>query len=46
MVSMLPALFDNLIIELTNVAAYINASTIALIFLLSLLNAYFVFIKK
>lgn len=45
MVSMLPALFDNLIIELTNVAAYINASTIALIFLLSLLNAYFVFIK-
>lgn len=45
MVSMLPALFDNLIIELTNVAAYINASTIALIFLLSLINAYFVFIK-
>lgn len=45
MVSMLPALFDDLIIELTNVAAYINASTIALIFLLSLLNAYFVFIK-
>lgn len=45
MVSMLPALFDDLIIELTNVAAYINVSTIALIFLASLLNAYFVFIK-
>lgn len=45
MVSMLPALFDDLIIELTNVAAYINASTIALVFLASLLNAYFVFIK-
>lgn len=45
MVSMLPALFDGLIIEMTNVAAYINASTIALIFLASLLNAYFVFIK-
>ena len=44
-VAMLPALFDDLIIELTNVAAYINASTIALIFLASLLNAYFVFIK-
>lgn len=45
MVSMLPALFDDLIIELTNVAAYINVSTVALIFLASLLNAYFVFIK-
>lgn len=46
MVSMLPALFDDMIMNLTNVAAYINASTIALIFLASLLNAYFVFIKK
>lgn len=46
MVSMLPALFDGLIMSLTNVAAYINASTIAFIFLASLLNAYFVFIKK
>ena len=46
MVSMLPALFDELIMSLTNVAAYINASTIAFIFLASLLNAYFVFIKK
>ena len=46
MVSMLPALFDDMIMNLTNVAAYINASTIALIFLTSLLNAYFVFIKK
>jgi hypothetical protein len=45
MVSMLPALFDDLIIEMTNVAAYINVSTVALIFLASLLNAYFVFIK-
>lgn len=45
MVSMLPALFDELIMSLTNVAAYINASTIAFIFLASLLNAYFVFIK-
>lgn len=45
MVSMLPALFDDMIMNLTNVAAYINASTIALIFLASLLNAYFVFIK-
>lgn len=45
MVSMLPALFDELIMNLTNVAAYINASTIAFIFLASLLNAYFVFIK-
>ena len=45
MVSMLPALFDDLIIEVHNVAAYINASTIALVFLASLLNAYFVFIK-
>lgn len=45
-VSMLPALFDELIMSLTNVAAYINASTIAFIFLASLLNAYFVFIKK
>ena len=46
MVSMLPSLFDDMIMNLTNVAAYINASTIALIFLLSLFNAYFVFIKK
>lgn len=45
LVSMLPALFDDLVIELTNVAAYINASTIAIIFALSLVNAYFVFIK-
>lgn len=45
-VSMLPALFDELIMSLTNVAAYINASTIAFIFLASLLNAYFVFIKR
>ena len=45
LVSMLPALFDEMIMNLTNVAAYINASTIALVFLASLLNAYFVFIK-
>ena len=45
MVSMLPALFDDMIMNLTNVAAHINASTIGLIFLASLLNAYFVFIK-
>lgn len=45
LVSMLPALFDDLILELTNVAAYINASTIAVIFLASLVNAYFVFVK-
>ena len=43
--SMLPALFDEMIMNLTNVAAYINAATIAFIFLASLVNAYFVFIK-
>lgn len=45
LVSMLPALFDEFIMELTNVAAYINAATIGFIFLASLINAYFVFIK-
>lgn len=45
LVSMLPALFDALILELTNVAAYINVSTMAIIFLASLINAYFVFVK-
>lgn len=45
LVSMLPALFDEMIMNLTNVAAYINAATIAFISLASLVNAYFVFIK-
>ena len=45
LVSMLPALLDEFIMELTNVAAYINAATIGFIFLASLINAYFVFIK-
>ena len=45
LVSMLPALFDETIMNLTNVAAYINAATIAFISLASIVNAYFVFIK-
>ena len=45
MVSMLPSLFDEMIMNLTNVAAYINAATIAFISLASIINAYFVFIK-
>lgn len=45
LVSMPPALFDEMIMNLTNVAAYINAATIAFISLASIVNAYFVFIK-
>ena len=45
-VAMLPALFDSLVMSLSHVAAYVNVCTIIFVFLASLLNAYFVFIKK
>ena len=44
-IAMLPALVDDFIMQFTNSATIVNISTIALIFLASLLNAYFVFIK-
>lgn len=44
-VAMIPALIDDFIVQFTNSATIVNISTIAIIFLLSLLNAYFVFIK-
>lgn len=45
MVAMLPALVDDFIKRFTNSATVVNISTIGVIFLASLINAYFVFIK-
>ena len=45
LVALLPGMFDDLIMTLTNAAVYVNASMIAFICLASLINAYFVFIK-
>lgn len=45
MVAMLPALVDDFIMRFTNSATVVNISTIGVIFLASLINAYFVFIK-
>lgn len=44
-VAMIPALIDDFIMQFTNSATIVNISTIAIIFALSLVNAYFVFIK-
>lgn len=45
-VAMIPALVDDFIMRFTNSATVVNISTIGLMFLATLLNAYFVFIKK
>ena len=45
LVALLPGLFDDLIMTLSNIAAHINIILIALVCLASLINAYFVFIK-
>lgn len=45
MVAMLPALVDDFILRFTNSITVVNISTIGVIFLASLINAYFVFIK-
>ena len=45
MVAMLPALVDDFILRFTNSTTVVNISTIGVIFLASLINAYFVFIK-
>lgn len=44
-VAMIPALVDDFIMRFTNSATVVNISTIGLMFLATLLNAYFVFIK-
>ena len=44
-VAMLPALVDDFILRFTNSTTVVNISTIGVIFLASLINAYFVFIK-
>lgn len=45
-VAILPALVDDFILRFTNSATIVNISTIGLMFFATLLNAYFVFIKK
>lgn len=42
---MIPGFVDSVIIPLSEVATYINAVTLSLVLLLSLINAYFVFVK-
>lgn len=45
LVALVPGLFDDLIMTLSNIAAHVNIILIALVCLASLINAYFVFIK-
>ena len=45
-VAILPALVDDFILRFTNSATIVNISTIGLMFFATLINAYFVFIKK
>lgn len=42
---MVPGVIDDLFISLTEAATYINAVTLSLVLLLSIINAYFVFVK-
>jgi len=42
---MVPGIIDDLFISLTEAATYINAVTLSLVLLLSIINAYFVFVK-
>ena len=45
LIGLVPGLFDDLIMNLTDAAAYINVTMIGTVCLASLVNAYFVFIK-
>lgn len=42
---MVPGMIDSVIFPLSEVATYINAVTLSFLLLLSLVNAYFVFVK-
>ena len=42
---MIPGAVDSLILPLSEVATYLNAITLSVVLLLSLVNAYFVFVK-
>ena len=44
-ICMIPSAIDILICPLSEIATYVNAITLSVILLLSLINAYFVFIK-
>ena len=45
MVCMIPSAIDSLAYSLSEVATYINAIILSMVLLLSLVNAYFVFVK-
>lgn len=44
-VCMVPGLFDTLFVSLSEIATYINAILLSFVLLISLVNAYFVFVK-
>ena len=46
LVPQIPIFFDDYISQFDYAGAFVNISVIGLLFLLSLVNAYFVFIKK
>lgn len=45
LVCLVPSLVDSLLVPLSDVATYVNAIILTLILLLSLVNAYYVFVK-